>query len=274
MNFNLPILEVPHPTQEFPLVLFAGDNYNNGSEGYIHRSRPNEYRVWARTVQNSLQEFVFRSPLVLPGWKLTFQACCAAGNSWTASMSNASNISSLHFYMFDNLPIGEGIFYTQWLHWIQEFSVKVLQNLNKHCQPLKKVRIIVDACEVIFRHEAGLVRGRHNSKNGFRFQTPFTRVPRFENGANKSQKAFALTWYIYTSLKLCENISYVYLTEAIWEQFLNGARWKRNPLAVLCEHKIQYFSLCFSSQPPLSQNNSLNHFLCNFLNALFEKFKV
>lgn len=118
---------VPQPTQEFPLVLFAGDNYNNGSEGYIHRSRPNEYRVWARTVQNSIQEFVFRSLLVLPGWNLIFQACCAAGNSWTVAVSNISNISSLHFYMFDNTAVGQGIFYTQWLHFIQEFSVKAEQ---------------------------------------------------------------------------------------------------------------------------------------------------
>lgn len=118
---------VPQPTQEFPLVLFAGDDYNNVSDGFIHRSLPNEYRVWARTVQNGIQEFVFRSLLVLPGWKLTFQACCAAGNSWTASVSNVSNISSLHLYMFDNVRIGEAIFYTQWLHWIQEFSVKAEQ---------------------------------------------------------------------------------------------------------------------------------------------------
>lgn len=115
---------------EFPLVLFAGDNFNNRTEGIIHRSRPGEYRVWARTVQNSIQEFVYRSLLLLPGWKLTFQACCPSGNSWASSVSNVSNITSLHYFMFDNLNIGEGIFYTQWLHWIQEFSVKVIDMID------------------------------------------------------------------------------------------------------------------------------------------------
>ena len=132
--------KIPQPTLEFPLVLFAGDDYNNGTEGVIHRSRAGEYRVWAQTTQTDIQKFTYRSLLVLPGWKLTFQACCASGNSWSASVSNVSNISSLHYFMFDNLKIGEGIFYTRWLHWIQKFSVKVdpCENCTKNlttCTP-------------------------------------------------------------------------------------------------------------------------------------------
>ena len=130
MILNFP--GIPQPTKEFPLVLFAGDNYNNETEGVIHRSRAGEYRVWAQTLQNGIQEFVFRSLLVLPGWKLTFQACCPSGNSWTASVSNVTNITSLHYYMFDHLSIGEGIFYTQWLHWSQEFAVKVRELFNNY----------------------------------------------------------------------------------------------------------------------------------------------
>ena len=128
------------------MVLFAGDDYNNETEGIIHRSRPEEYRVWARTELNRIQEFQYRSLRVLPGWKLTFQACCPSGNSWSVSVSNVTNISSLHYFMFDNSRIGEKIFYTQWLHWIQNFSVKVKKVIFVTCCTFSSILMIVFIC--------------------------------------------------------------------------------------------------------------------------------
>ena len=73
---------------------------------------------------------------------------------------------------------------------------------------------------------------------------------RVENGAKISQNAFAFT---RSGSKLRENVT---LTGANWKRFLNGARWKGKPLAVFFALLFRCFWLCFSAQPPFSQNRT------------------
>ena len=42
-------------------------------------------------------------------------------------MTGITNISNIHLWMFDNQDIGgsSGVWYTEWTHWIMDFSIKV-----------------------------------------------------------------------------------------------------------------------------------------------------
>ena len=66
-----------------------------------------------------------------------------------------------------------------------------------------------------------------------------------------------------TGSKLCEN-------GVIWKRFLNGLRCKQNPWRCRVDTKSGTFLLCFSAQPPLSQNSNLNRFPCYFLCSIWK----
>ncbi|XP_048582452.1 uncharacterized protein LOC5506577 isoform X2 [Nematostella vectensis] len=92
----------PQPTAEFPVILFSDLNYNNDTvNGYYHRLGHGEFRVFGRTVDNRVRQFVFRSMLFLPYTNVTFR----------------------------------GIYYTSWEHWQMEFSLQA-DACQSNCQPL------------------------------------------------------------------------------------------------------------------------------------------
>jgi len=122
------ISDKAQPSTEYPIVLFSGVDYDNVSNnGYYTRLKENEFIVWGRTVADEKREFRYRSLIVMPGRTLKFKAASAHGNRFFAAINNLTNISNIHLWMFDNQDIGgsSGIWYTQWLHWQMDFSVKV-----------------------------------------------------------------------------------------------------------------------------------------------------
>ena len=52
-------------------------------------------------------------------------------------MAKVTNISNIHLWMFDNQDISgsSGIWYTEWTHWIMDFSVKVHNCPVNDCPP-------------------------------------------------------------------------------------------------------------------------------------------
>ena len=68
------ISDKPQPSNEYPLVLFSGPDYDNVSNnGYYNRLKENEFIVWGRTVADEKREFRYQSLIVMPGRTLKFK---------------------------------------------------------------------------------------------------------------------------------------------------------------------------------------------------------
>lgn len=118
----------PQPSHEYPLVLFSGVDYDSTYDnGYYQLLKENEFIVWGRTITDEQREFRYRSIILMPGRTLKFKAAFSSGNKFYSSISNITNISNIHLWMFNNQDVGgsSGIWYTQWLHWEMGFAVKV-----------------------------------------------------------------------------------------------------------------------------------------------------
>eukprot|EP00794_Sanderia_malayensis_P013918 gene13918-15367_t len=135
VTYHCNTTALPQPTKEYPAILFKDVNYNNcTSSGVYIKIRSGHYHTWCKNDNlKRRRNMRFSSMLVLPGYNITFKACCPSGNKWHRMVSDVSSTPDLNNTVFYHNKLGgnAGIWYTSWLHWDTSFFLMIGgNNLN------------------------------------------------------------------------------------------------------------------------------------------------